>query len=370
MDVFQEAQAQFNRGNFKQAIKLYESFLAEDEVDLESKIEAVDNVKFAKRFHEEIIPQNVGEALFPVIDKHNEKYDSVYKLVITNKPEDEFSGREFTRAKKNVFEALQQFFNNKIERSDKPIVVFDWGFEKFSAKIKEPFPNFEFTNLVGDSMELAMAVALVSMMINEKIPLEYAFSGSLSLNGDDIVIGKVNYLDRKAKAIEREREEVKEFVTYEKYNSLDNVLRMIFGEDYLDKIIEKYVKTKAKYISINFRETEGVIEGSDAKVDVEVWEFNDVEFKTSSERKRLNSLLEKMFNNRGSIKKGIIIDGLRANFTVGIFVANAKNKFSNFLAVRNTQISPINKYENASVIIDVSRESDAEIGEAVYYLKK
>jgi len=367
MDRFQEAQAQFDRGNFKQAIRLYESFLAEGKVDLESKIEAIDNVKFAKRFHEEIIPQKHGEAFFPVVEKHNEKFDSVYKLVITNKSKDEYRGRDFERAEKNVFEVLEQFFNNKIERSEKPTAVFDWGFEKFSAKIKEPFPNFEFTNLVGNSMELAMAVALVSMMINEKIPLEYAFSGSLSLNGDDAIIGKVNDLDRKAKAIEREREEVKEFITYEKYNSLDNVLKMIFGEDYLDKIIEKYVKTQARFIFIEFCEAEGIIEGSNAKVDVEIWKFNFVEFKTSLERKKFNSLLEKMFNNRGNIKKGIIIDGLRANFTVGIFFANAKNKFSNFLAVRNTQTNLANEYPNASVIIDVSRESNAEIGEAVYY---
>ena len=368
MDVFQEAERQFNRGNFKQAIRLYESFLAEGEIDLEAKVEANEKIKYAKKFYEEVIPQNSGEALFPVVDKHNEKFDSVYKLVITNKLKEEFRARDFELSEKNVFKILQQFLDNKIEKSDKPIAVFDWGFEKFSAKIKEPFPNFEFTNLVGDSMQLAMAIALVSMMINEKVPLEFAFSGNLSLNGNNVVIGKVNDLDRKAKAIAREREEVKEFITHEKYSSLDDVLQLIFGEDYLDKIIEKYVKTNASYISIKFRNTQGIIEGSNAKVDIEVWEFNDVEFKTSQERKKFNSLLEKIFTGDKKKDKGIIIDGLRANFTVGIFVANATNKFSNFLAVRNTQIGGINGYERASIVIDISRtQHEIEIGDIVYY---
>lgn len=365
----------FQIGNFNKAKKEFESRLSNNNLSIKDTLHITKQIESAKNYYEKLIPQNPGETYFPVIDNENSD-DRVFTLRVVKSKNGLDTEIDFYKSWEYVKNLIAGFLHRKLNASDILSAVLDWKFERIGIEIVKPYNDFNLavSEISGNSMQLAMGVAFVSFLLNEKIPQNYAFSGSLSENSGGLSIEEVESIERKQKIISEEKPEVTEFITFNNFNDFEKLIIEIFGNDYLEKIIENLKNnipvSGIPVVSIEIiRNTRVYLSSQGNETNATIYRFNDINF-PSNKLTVLNEFFEKL--GRLTSDNIIILDNLRPNFATGMIMPKFINKISGFVALNYPPLeSKVVGFEKSAIVIYKSRANkDVRVGEIIYYGEK
>ena len=371
-EKIEKANHYFNTGNFNGAILLYEEVLNGSEPEFVDRIRIKKKIAKAKNFLNIISSNETGEAFFPAVNT-GLNIGAVFTIHISEEKKELFNN-VINNGWKNVINLMTTFLDDEIIKSDNLLTVFDWKFNRFYPSIKKLLNLNESLeeDITGESFQLAMAVALVSQILNIKVDDKFAFSGTLQKQGNKIVIGEVESIDKKTEVLKRERKNVSRFIHSSVNNNLDDILKEVFGDEYLTDIIENYVKAKTDYIQLVEKISVRIYSQEHKENTALLLQFKHYNIPTIG-LKKLNAFFERILNKieLNIIESGIILDGIFPNFATGMITPKFNNKIKKYIALKYAQESPPDnlkdKFNNGAVIVYRSQKSDFEIGEIIYY---
>ncbi len=365
----------FQIGNFNKVKKELEARLSVKSLSIKDKLHLTKQIDLVNNYYQKLIPQNPGETYFPVIDNENGN-DRVFTLRVVKRKNELDTEIDFYKSWEYVKNLIAGFLDRKLNASDILASVLDWKFEEIGIEIVKPYDDFnpEVSEISGNSMQLAMGVAFVSFLLNEKIPSNYAFSGSLSENSGGLSIEEVESIERKGKIISEEKSEVTEFITFNKFNDFEKLIIEIFGNDYLAKIIENLKNnipvSGLPVVSIEIiRNTRVYLSSQGNETNATIYRFNNINF-PSNKLTILNEFFEKL--GRLTSDNIIILDNLRPNFATGMIMPKFLNKISGFVALNYPHLeSKVVGFGKSAIVIYKSRaNTDVRVGEIIYYGEK
>lgn len=376
-------------GRYKLACKMCEKLLNEVE-DLEDKNDIEKELDKNRNYLSEFFNLETGEAIFPVVDS---KIDSGYLRIIkvfennnSNQTKDNFLQDHFEIVKKSVAIALKEFLK------EKNVLILDCNFDKYSVCIKK-LPNEEDSENVhnetikGNSLRLAMAVALLSKLLNHKIDSNYIFTGNVENN----TIRKIDFLDEKINLIKEYTEEFNLFIPNENKNqvseekiiafgNLEQIINLLFNNEIINKFIQNYFFTKKDinnftFFAFRYYNVYGQIKNINDSTNFPTDRFLLIEFcfpqlKPHHFNRVLNFLdnLKEIISDKQS---GVIFSGPLPLPIASGMVVNLKNNFSRFLALHYTHEIEHNEiYDQTAIVFAVSQGSGLERGQLVFYKRE
>lgn len=180
-ELINSAEKSFNLGNYKESQKHYKKLFKKAN-NYDDKNDFRNRAELSAEHYIKVINLDIGEASFPVYHEA-ENNASIITIKITDTPS---GSRQFNIEK--VKDTIRLFLDDYLSKYASKIIILDWGVNNLYAEVKNipnKNPTFNnFTELIdGRSFELAASVALISRLLNTKIPDGYSFSGVIETNG-------------------------------------------------------------------------------------------------------------------------------------------------------------------------------------------
>lgn len=204
------------------------------------------------------IEAEVGKTYALFINENvSQDYDSLAIILnISYDPKDSSNGPYFDNLSikfKPNFEKCFDYVSRLIENNLKNAFFFRGVYRKLKVRLLNPF-NELLTNtdkdiqLFGNSLEVPLAVAIFSVLIDEKIDPSIACSGKIN---EKLEIGYVEGMKEKILGAIKEYPEIKTFVFPE---DCKNVFK-----DNIENIDVRYVKTLDEVLNIYFKNFKNII---------------------------------------------------------------------------------------------------------------
>lgn len=312
----------------------------------------------------------IGEAYFPVVDPKNPKIGGLRVIKVIN------SGSEvqpkLEKSWNKVKEFITKFLDNYLNENIKNVMVFDWGFDQYSVKIKNEDGDL-LDDVEGESLELSMALALLSLVLEERVNPNLAFTGRVVFENDIYQIGMVNYIQDKTNILQQEYDFIENLVVPYKSNKndgfqiqfsrFDELVKYIYPE--LDALLKNNISKlgcRKIYARMSVTSTVDNIECQLVKIKQDRVELEDWE-KYVKFIKNLEDIIWKQ-------DLPVIIDGVVLNFFAPILVECSKNHVKKFLALRNTNFVEENGYANAAIVAKTASCREFYLGQKIQYKKR
>lgn len=368
MSKFLPAETLMEEGNYKRAISEYQKLLSlkshfREKADINQKINT------ANSFYESAVNISIGEVFFPVVNRASSR-----GLVLTGKVSiDEKSDlsqdlqKKWTRIKKITADFLDEYLVKEI----KTVMVLDWQMDRYEFSVK-PIHNSKIKIkelLTGGSLELAMFISLLSIILNEKVENSYAFSGEVNEN---YTIGQVDGIKEKTDAIKSERTGVNNFIVphqtgttnkiHKVVDTLADAVSIIFPT--LNKILRqensKLGKRRLTLIMTNVKIANKVIDYAD-------FDFGNRDNIDEKEGEKIYRFLQNNIDRCKNHKNGLIISGLTISYSAPMFVVPLYNQTPKFLAIRYTAASSLKPNEGAAYVIHSNDKRKYKPGEMIRF---
>lgn len=327
-------------GNFRSAGNLYKE-LCENSVSAEDKIYYENKRLNALEMAEQSDNLNIGEAFFPVVDQA-ENIGSVYKINIEESGKHSMNKsliNNFKYVEKLVVKFLDELLLNEI----KTIHVFDWGLQSLSFSIEPASKEFD-EQIVGESLQLAFALALVSYIIKQPIPNTFAFSGKL-IDNTEISIGSVKGIAIKTEAIITDKPKIKSFLI--PFSNTDIKKGIVVGTNTLKETVLKVFPNlvsclkELQYKSLGNRKIHlkiiNRIKTIDSECSYAYFHHTNLALDDSLKVYDFLSNISQLISDKSS--NGIIISGLRITYAVPMLISLIANHIKNYVAIRYTQVN-------------------------------
>jgi len=350
-DELQIADSLKIEGNYRQAISLYTKLLNECD-DQRVKADIKQKIESSNRYLTTVSNISVGEVFFAVMNQANGRgvvlTGIAGRLINSNLSEEQ--KKYWERIKKITIAFLDKYLKEKVKK----ILVLDWNLDGYQFSVK-PIPNstIVLNELVtGKSIELAMFVSLISVIINENVGNKFAFSGQIH---DNYSLEWVDGISPKTDAIIAERPLVNSFLIppetqtgnsiQKEINSLSEVVDLAVP-DFTKILIDKQKELGSKRITLNSYQTTS----KDGKIH-RVMKFAQPDGLLPQEAIKIYEFISD--NSSEYIKAGgVIIDGLGITYALPMLVSlkNVTNHIPDFLACRYLRGSSPDGYAQAFVI--------------------
>lgn len=357
-----------DEGNYIQANKLYQQILLSG-IDLREKADLNYKIKAVKNYYKSVSNISVGEVFFPVINGASLRgivLTGKVSLTTNNKLSSEQSER-WEKVKALTFDFLDKYLYDKI----KTVMILDWGQNDYKFFINQiPNSTLNLDELVsGSSIELAMFISLISFVLNKNIGNKFAFTGQVL---DDFSIGYVVDTAKKDQVITIERPMVKKFIIppktktkgiiQQETNTLEELVKKIFPD--IDKIlIENQKELGKRRLTLKKLKIRNDKKGSIDYADFEFGDQNNIE---EDEGENVYSFLQNNIFSFKNCSNGLIISGLRINYSAPMLTIPLYNHTPRFLALRYTRASNLATNEGAAYIV-LSNDNNYQPGTMIKF---
>lgn len=333
-----------NEGNYIQSIAEFKKILTKSS-DIREKANINQKIDTAQSYYNSSINVSIGEAFFPVVNLASNR-----GIVLTGK----VSRSEETNLSEDLKERWEKikkitvnFLDKYLDKNIKTVMVLDWGLDKYNFSVK-PIPNstIKINELVdGGSVELAMFISLVSIIINQNIGNSFAFTGEVD---EDFSVCDIKGIKEKTEALKFERPLIKKLIfqpvnkkktSIQKELRLAEVVKIIFPafDKFLKELKEIYLERRLlTFNSLFVKVGKENIEYADFK-------FGDRDNIKEDEGEKVYSFLYNNCEKYKNSNNGLIISGLTISYSAPMFVIPLYNR-ARFLAIR--YMTPSNKKDN------------------------
>lgn len=322
-------------GNYLQAIGLLKTELKAIK-DKRKFIDIKDKIANYTKYHKSVSTLNYGEAFFPVVIESNLTASVLTIKITESQQKDDVQDERWEKVKDIVF----RFLDNYVEKNIKNIVVLDWEEKKYEASIKQlPLTDepIKLENITHNSLELAMAIALISFIIKKRVGDQYAFTGKLEEN---LTISSVESIKEKTDILKKERPKVNCFfvpVHVKKNNSIErtagNLAKVVWSvfpefDKHLCKVLNETSFKSKVTLKTYFTDIT-----SPRRKRVKVVKFKHPQEMKEVYAKKIYDFIRRNFEEYRH-KDGVIISGLKINYALPMLVSlqNVANHIPNFIA--------------------------------------
>lgn len=331
-------------GCFDTAIKLLQEDM-EGTSDLELRIEKRKYLSRLEMRKSEFQTVSIGQAMFPAVNDTNGN-GGIFKFEVSAEDHfktPEFLINDFNLVKELVSLTLDDFLRKKIKKC----VIFDWGMEKLQIRFSNPLFNElqdsgdDGNTIIGSSYKLAMAIALVSQILQINLGEGLVFSGDLETKSGEVTIMPVTLVPEKIHFIKKELPKYFRIIILSE--SPDDRL-YLYDCKKLDELIITLLEGKEKEIEEKLKnfKTEKIYYDimKVSGIDGDIYSYCLFRHETVSINKK--NLL-KLFSYFENIKDnlilnstgGLIISGMKLNIAAQGLVSMLSNKVKGLLAVRH-----------------------------------
>ena len=310
-------------GRYNGAIKIFEELL-KNANEKDDRAHFMGEINACKRYSQLFRGLSPGEVFVPVFDQD---LQIGYIIVLKVIKEKDKTIDEYISLWEKVKKTVAKLLENKLTTTG----ILDWGLDNYSIIFKSlPQNNNDYTNLTnkikGSSVELGMAVAMISFLLNEKVT-EFAFSGGLQKRNDEIYIHPVEYIAEKKKAVSEELSGIK-FISAENGE--------VIFDDLLKRIWNNYVnliEAKANFLGEKRITVKKCYPDSEEPEIILKFEHGGL---GDNDAVKIFEFFKKIVLLAKTEKEGVILDGLKAAYLAPMFCAmqEVANHLSNFIAVR------------------------------------
>ena len=344
-----------NEGNYNQSIAEFKKVLSKSS-GLREKADINQKIDTAQSYYNSSINVSIGEAFFPVVNLASNRgivlTGKVSRSEETNLSED--LKERWGKIKKITVNFLDKYLCDNIIT----VKVLDWGFDKYNFSIK-PIPNstIKINELVdGGSVELAMFISLVSIIINQNIGNSFAFTGEVD---EDFSVRDVKGIKEKTEALKFERPLIKKLVFRTGNKKKTGIQKELHLAEVVKFIFPDFNKFLKELKEINLERRLLTFNSLSVKVGKEKIEYAD--FKLGNRDNIKEDEGEKVYSFLNNIVKyknynnGLIISGLTISYSAPMFVIPLYNR-ARFLAIR--YMTPSNKKDNEGAAYIVLSNDD------------
>lgn len=331
-----------------------------------------DKLVLYRHYYNQLQNLNFGEAYFPVINAMNLNLSGLRIIKVSNSGGKVQYG--LASSWNNVKKFVANFLNDYLYKEIKNIMFFNWGFDDYSVEIKDLNDKIEkIDETKGDSLELAMAVALISLVMQHRVKPIYAFTGRVIYENNIHMIGNVNHIQQKSNILQREYYFLKNLIVPIKtdndnfqieFGKFDDLIKFLFPDfkNIILKLLaeenfDNFGKRKV-YANLEKIKTLEGIECNLLKINQTNILFDDWE----KYAKFLSNLERKIWKDR----LPVIVDGKIISFVVPILTAKSINHVVDFIAVRNVNGDSHNT-TNACIVETAKLNSKYKIGQRIQY---
>jgi hypothetical protein len=373
-DISEKAEYQFEVGNFLSAKSAYEQELSETS-DLRSRTDCEHKISECSKLYREVISSSgIGEAQFPLIHE-KEEIASIVTFKVSSTP----SGRKTIPINENIFKAVSSYLNSLIEKSSNRFCILDWRLRELELSIKPVSINHSTpSDIIGNSFELSVAMALLSHLIGKKIDPLYVFTGGLHEESGSVRLIPVVDYETKLRFAKTERPGLRCFFVPtgsgidKEMNVLEcgnfhQVVERVFPKLIDDLIVNleswpvnsspKFVRWKKQAATITASNEESLPGTSIVIFKVE----HPADLKYSDLKRLFRFLKESIGKEIKDSNSAVLIDGIAPNFLTAVLLSS--DHLKNPLNVKF--ISILKRSDDTVVIpdkyVNISRDTESVI---------
>lgn len=288
--------------------------------------------------HNEFYHTKVGEALFPVINEtNNQNFLAKIKLLKDETLDQDNTSLE--KIKNSIKIAFNKYLNNSKIFIKNYLRFFEWNLPNYSITVYNKDGTINIKNISGNSYELALAAAYISLFLNIPIKQNIVFSGVLL----DDNINIVDYIEEKYNLVKNVFLDNFTFVCNSTINEhikkIENI-SALFDFSFEGSPYEKLLENKDNidnYFSLNFSKRT-FLNSKGANIEFDIAEFKHNNLK--------QSYIQDVFNYLGDIRKimekdyckNLIISGIKPNYFLSFLIIPLFNHIKSTLAIKNSQL--------------------------------
>ena len=399
-EISEKAEYQFEVGNFLSAKSAYEQKLSETS-DLRSRTDCEHKISECSKLYREVISSSgIGEAQFPLFHE-KEEIASIVTFKVSSTP----SGRKTIPINENIFKAVSSYLNSLIEKSSNRFCILDWRLRELELSIKPVSINHSTpSDVIGNSLELAAAMALLSHLIGKKIDPLYVFTGSLQEESGSVRLIPVVDYETKLRFAKTERPGIKGFFVptgsgvggesevVECENIGDIVEKVFpgFRDCLISKLDEWKVDPSEKVPSerglpkfVRWKRADGIVTSSRdqslCKMEIAIFVVDHPKLFYSELKQVFGFFKNKLGLEIKQSRAAVVLDGIRSNFLTALLLSSDHLKNPpkiEFLSVLKpydeTAVCPEDKekisQDTEAIIVRYDNHKDKE-GEVFYFRK-
>jgi hypothetical protein len=317
-------------------------------------------LSFISEIYARFIENQPGETYLPVVDRATNKA-RLLKICVDFTPRNMIQYDDW----KSEVEPIVRFVLKKItDNSPLPTLVYDLRFDNIYCGIRSNSYFDEKFEIVGRSYILPLVMAVLSLIINKKIPENICFSGDIEFRAGQYNLKSVEGIKEKSELLTAEFKNIDNFI-YPDYNRSDlfELTNRLFDND-IENIIES--KVIDGYFQL-LKKNAYSVEGTHNLITLD----NKKDKLDSEDFLKIADFLSK---HKGFFKddgKGIILDG-RAPIAVYSFImahTEIVNTLKSFIAINYPpSSSPADDFDKTAIIVKTGHMSrNYKPGQFIFY---